>query len=60
MIDNSDYCVFYYDESYKPRQRQISNKNVGGIWTSSNSGTAIAYQYAVRKKKAIINLFEKA
>ena len=60
MIDNSDYCVFYYDESYTPKQRQISNKNVGGVWTSPNSGTAIAYQYAVRKKKTVINLFNKA
>lgn len=57
MIDDSDVCVFYYDESYTPKQRQISHKNVGGIWTSPNSGTAIAYQYAQRKKKTIINLY---
>ena len=57
MIDDSDICIIYYDESYTPKQRQISNKNVGGIWTSPNSGTAIAYQYAKRKGKRIINLF---
>ena len=59
MIDNSDICVFYYDQNYMPKQRQISNKNVGGIWTSPNSGTAIAYQYAQRKGKTIINMFPK-
>lgn len=60
MIDNSDYCVFYYDENYTPEQRKISAKNVGGLWTSANSGTAIAYQYAKKKGKRVINVFEKS
>ena len=35
MVDNSNYCVCYYDEAYKPSNR--------------NSGTKIAYDYAVKK-----------
>ena len=44
MIDNSTYCVFYYNENYIPP-------------TKRNSGTNIAYNYAKKKKKEIINLF---
>lgn len=43
MIDESEICVFYYDENYKPGKR--------------NSGTKIAYEYAKKKNKKIINLF---
>ena len=41
MIDNSDYCIFYYDKN--------NSKN--------KSGTEIAYSYAKRKNKKIINLY---
>ncbi len=45
MIDNSLYCVFYYNENY--------------IATSKhNSGTKIAYKYAVKKKKIIFNIYK--
>ncbi len=47
MIDDSDFCVFYYDE----QNLVINNKRKG------KSGTAIAYDYAKRKKKVLINLF---
>ena len=57
MIDDSDYCVFYYDKTYKPEKKQISRKSVGGIYTSGNSGTAFAYKYAEKKKKQILNVF---
>lgn len=40
MIDHSRYCVFYYDEAYAPATRK--------------SGTKIALDYAVKKKKEII------
>ena len=44
MIDDCTYCVFYYNESYNvPLKR---------------SGTKIAYNYAVKKKKEIINLYK--
>ena len=54
MIDDSDYCVFYYDENYLPQKR----KRCGGIgYYQSKSGTALAYKYAIRKKKKIINVY---
>lgn len=40
MIDNSDYCVIYFDENYSARK----------------SGTKIAHDYAIRKKLSIYNL----
>lgn len=58
MIDLSDYCIFYYDKDYAPPKKQISKKCVGGVWTSGKSGTAIAYDYAIRKKKNVINVFQ--
>lgn len=45
MIDKSTYCVFYYDKN-SPLKHQPKR----------NSGTKIAYDYAVKKKKEIINL----
>ena len=45
MINDSDFCVFYYNKEYVPT-------------TKTNSGTKIAYEYAVKKKKIVINLFK--
>ncbi len=42
MIDKSRFCIVYYDEKYKP--------------TTRKSGTKIALDYAVKKKKDIIKL----
>ena len=42
MIDNSKFCVVYYDENYSPGNRK--------------SGTRIAYEYAVGKRKRVINV----
>ncbi len=47
MIDNSSFCVFYYDKEYAVQLNQSNGRN---------SGTKIAYEYAVKKKKTIINL----
>lgn len=51
MIDGSDFIVFYYDEGYATDATR-----------KTNSGTRLAYEYAVRKskdgKKQIINLYE--
>lgn len=58
MIDDSDVCIFYYDDHYTPKQMRISNKSIGGIYTSKNSGTAIAFKYATQKSKRIINVFK--
>ena len=54
MIDTSTYCVFYYNSNYiVPLKRQ--NKKA---FLSGNSGTKIAYEYAVKKRKEIINLYK--
>ncbi len=42
MIDNSCYCVFYYNENFAPKTRK--------------SGTKIALDYAIKKKRKIILL----
>ena len=56
MIDNSTYCVFYYNENYLPLLKRPPKHNMLPP-SRSNSGTKIAYEYAKRKKKEIINLF---
>ena len=54
MIDASDYCVFYYDLEYKPKKRKVSKKAID--YYQPKSGTALAYAYAEKKKKNIINI----
>lgn len=56
MIDQCDCCVFYYDENYTPQKRP--SKHGMPMPSTRHSGTKIAYQYAVKKKKRIINLFQ--
>ena len=56
MIKASDFCVFYYNEEYKPPLRKSSKNAVFPY--QPKSGTALAYQYAKQKKKEIINLYE--
>lgn len=57
MINDSDYCVFYYDEKYKPNLRKQSKRSVGCY--QPKSGTKLAYDYALRKRKTLINILEK-
>ena len=42
MINNSKYCIVYYDEQNTP--------------TTRKSGTKIALDYAIKKRKQIINI----
>ena len=56
MIDNSSYCVIYYDENYMPSRRKNSRRDL--VDYQPKSGTAVAYKYAIAKKKTIINTFE--
>ena len=44
LIDKSDICLFFYNKHY------TAPKN-------TRSGTELAYQYAVKKKKNIINVY---
>ena len=54
MIDDSDICVFYYDENYQPEMRKYSKRSVG--YYQPKSGTGIAHTYAKQKKKKIYNV----
>ena len=55
MINASDFCVFYYDEEYKPPVKKQSRGAISAC--QPKSGTKLAYEYAKQKKKEIINLF---
>ena len=57
MINNSDFCVFYYDKTYLPPRRKYGKSHLTDY--QPKSGTAIAYTYAIHKKKVIYNLFPK-
>ena len=54
MIDDSDYCVFYYDENYRPEKRKYAKRDV--LAYQPKSGTALAFKYAQQKKRCIINV----
>lgn len=54
MINDSDYCIFYYDENYKPLERKYSKQSLSNY--QPKSGTKLAYSYAKQKRKIIINL----
>ena len=59
MIDDSDFCVFYYNESYLPPRRKRSNRDLSSY--QPKSGTWLAYEYAIQKSKkrdkVVINMF---
>ena len=55
MINASDFCVFYYNEEYKPSLRKQSRSALSTY--QPKSGTKVAYEYAKQKKKDIINLY---
>lgn len=57
MINNSKFCVVYYDENYLPPRRKNSRRDLFDY--QPKSGTAVAYDYATRKKLFIINVFIK-
>ena len=57
MINDSDLCVFYYDENYKVDERKYSKRSFTTY--QPKSGTRLAYDYAKQKKKEIINVFNK-
>ena len=55
MIDDSDYCLFYYDENYLPPKRKWAKRDY--FEYQPKSGTALAYKYALQKKKCVHNFF---
>ena len=57
MINQSDYCIVYYDDNYLPPRRKNSRRDLTDY--QPKSGTAVAYDYAVKKKKEVINVLNK-
>lgn len=55
MIDDSDFCVFYYNEEYKPPLRKQCRSALSTY--QPKSGTKLAYDYAFKKKKKIVNIY---
>ena len=55
MINKADCCVVYYDENYVPPRRRTSKRDL--VDYQPKSGTKVAYDFAVKKKKQIINLY---
>ena len=56
MIDNSDYCVFYYNKNYLPKMKKLNKRHLTTI--QPNSGTKLAFNYAKQKKKIVINVLK--
>ncbi len=54
MIDKSSACVFYYNSNYTPPCRKPSKRRIA--YCKPESGTKIAYDYAIKKKRKIINI----
>ena len=53
MINKSDYCLFYYDENYLPPKRKWAKRDC--FEYQPQSGTKLAYEYALQKKKIVHN-----
>ena len=56
MINDSDFCIFYYDESYNPPKRKKSKQDL--FEYQPKSGTRLAYDYAKQKRKIVLNVFK--
>lgn len=55
MINDSDICVFYFDEMYQPSRRRQSKTSLSDY--QPKSGTGIAFDYAKTHGKTVINLY---
>ena len=53
MIDKSDICVIYYRDNYLAPKRKNSKRDLSEY--QPKSGTHIAYNYALKMKREIIN-----
>lgn len=56
MINKADVCVFYYNDKYVPQSMFFQKKAV--VPHISVSGTKIAFNYAKRNNKVVINLYK--
>lgn len=62
MINDSQFCVFYYNPFYQPPRRKYSKRSVGDY--QPKSGTQIALDYAYQRKRGgkditVINVYEE-
>lgn len=55
LIDDSEICLFYYDENYYPKMQRYSKKSC--IYYQPNSGTKLAYKYAIKNNRKVFNIF---
>ena len=53
MINRSTFCVFYYNQNYIVSSIKKPKKDLG-LLNNRNSGTKIAYNYALKNNKIII------
>ena len=56
MINNSTFCIVYHDENYLPPRRKGNSKNLTDY--QPKSGTKLAFEYARRKNKIIMNVYD--
>ena len=56
MIDNSSYCICYYDENYAPPRRKKIKRDLFDY--QPKSGIKIAFDYANKRNLMIYNVFE--
>lgn len=57
IINKSKFCIIYFDENYAPPRRKKRNMDLTDY--QPKSGTKIAYDYALKKQKTIINIFRE-
>ena len=55
MIDKADFCIFYFNKNYNPPPNPATRGRI--TREQPNSGTKVAYEYAIKQQKEIINLF---
>ena len=53
MINNSAYCIFYYEENYIPPRIRKSHCDLTDY--QPKSGTKIAYEYAHKENRRVLN-----
>lgn len=57
MINKSKFCIMYFNENYTPPRRKKRNMDLTDY--QPKSGTKIAYEYALKEQKTIINIFNE-
>ena len=55
MIDKSCVCIVYFNSEYTPPRRKNCRRDI--VSYQPKSGTKIAYDYALKKKVKVINIY---